>query len=64
LGMVLAVVANAIDNKRYKRNLIAAGGTLPPEARLPLGCVGAVVLPIGLFVFAYVLFFSNCANYD
>lgn len=52
--MVLAVVANVYDNKRYVRKLVAAGGVpLPPEARLPLCCVGGVVLPIGLFAFAW-----------
>ncbi|BGP30492.1 hypothetical protein JCM10296v2_002247 [Rhodotorula toruloides] len=54
LGMVLAVVANVYDNKRYVRKLVAGGGVpLAPEARLPLCCVGGVVLPIGLFAFAW-----------
>ncbi|GAA5921435.1 hypothetical protein JCM3775_003047 [Rhodotorula graminis] len=53
VGMVLAVAANVYDNKRYVRNLIANGGTLPPEARLPLCCVGGAVLPVGLFWFAW-----------
>lgn len=53
VGMLLAVAANIYDNKRYVRNLIANGGSLPPEARLPLCCVGGVVLPIGLFWFAW-----------
>ncbi|GAA6055392.1 hypothetical protein JCM3770_001086 [Rhodotorula araucariae] len=53
IGMVLAVAVSIYDNKRYVRNLIAAGGTLPPEARLPLCCIGGVVLPVGLFWFAW-----------
>ncbi|GAA5834016.1 hypothetical protein JCM11251_003593 [Rhodosporidiobolus azoricus] len=53
IGMVLAVVANAVDNKRYVRKLIAAGGSLPPEARLPLCMIGGVVMPIGLFIYAW-----------
>ncbi|GAA5887424.1 hypothetical protein JCM6882_002524 [Rhodosporidiobolus microsporus] len=53
IGMVLAVVANAVDNKRYVRNLVAAGGSLPPEARLPLCMIGGVVLPVGLFIYAW-----------
>ncbi|BGP14481.1 hypothetical protein JCM10213_004603 [Rhodosporidiobolus nylandii] len=53
IGMVLAVAANAYDNKRYVKNLIANGGSLPPEARLPLCCIGGAVLPIGLFIFAW-----------
>ncbi|GAA6037269.1 hypothetical protein JCM8097_008654 [Rhodosporidiobolus ruineniae] len=53
LGMCMAVVVNVWDNKRYVRNLVANGGTLPPEARLPLCMVGGIVLPIGLLVFAW-----------
>ncbi|CEQ42964.1 SPOSA6832_04837, partial [Sporobolomyces salmonicolor] len=49
VGMVLACVANLWDNKRYVRNLVANGGSLPPEARLPMCCVGGCALPIGLF---------------
>ncbi|GAA5932784.1 hypothetical protein JCM1841_006402 [Sporobolomyces salmonicolor] len=53
VGMVLACVANLWDNKRYVRNLVANGGSLPPEARLPMCCVGGCALPIGLFWFAW-----------
>ncbi|GAA5976462.1 hypothetical protein JCM10908_005508 [Rhodotorula pacifica] len=54
LGMLGAIVANVFDNKRYVRKLIAGGGIpLVPEERLPLCCVAGVVLPIGLFAFAW-----------
>ncbi|KWU44138.1 Benomyl/methotrexate resistance protein [Rhodotorula sp. JG-1b] len=54
LGMVGAIVANVFDNKRYVRKLIAGGGVpLAPEERLPLCCVAGVVLPLGLFAFAW-----------
>ncbi|KAG0657635.1 hypothetical protein C6P46_006289 [Rhodotorula mucilaginosa] len=54
LGMVGAIIANVFDNKRYVRKLIAGGGVpLAPEERLPLCCVAGVVLPLGLFAFAW-----------
>ncbi|GAA5934000.1 MFS transporter [Sporobolomyces koalae] len=53
LGMVSAVIINVFENKRYVRNLIANGGSLPPEARLPLCCFAGVILPVGLFWFAW-----------
>ncbi|POY72513.1 hypothetical protein BMF94_4339 [Rhodotorula taiwanensis] len=54
LGMAGAIVANVFDNKRYVRKLIAGGGVpLAPEERLPLCCVAGVVLPLGLFAFAW-----------
>ncbi|GAA5853949.1 hypothetical protein JCM5353_002308, partial [Sporobolomyces roseus] len=53
LGMITAVIINVFENKRYVKNLIANGGSLPPEARLPLCCFAGVVLPVGLFWFAW-----------
>ncbi|GAA5862570.1 hypothetical protein JCM3774_001063 [Rhodotorula dairenensis] len=54
LGMLGAIIANIFDNKRYVRKLIAGGGVpLAPEERLPLCCVAGVVLPLGLFAFAW-----------
>ncbi|GAA5867304.1 hypothetical protein JCM1840_005020 [Sporobolomyces johnsonii] len=53
VGMVLACIVNLWDNKRYVRNLVANGGSLPPEARLPMCCVAGCALPIGLFWFAW-----------
>lgn len=55
VGMVLGVIVNVSMNKRYVRQLIAAGGQLAPEARLPLCCVGGVCLPVGLFWFAWTV---------
>lgn len=51
--MITAVIINVFENKRYVKNLIANGGSLPPEARLPLCCFAGVVLPVGLFWFAW-----------
>lgn len=49
-----AIAANIFDNKRYVRKLIAGGGVpLAPEERLPLCCIAGVILPVGLFAFAW-----------
>lgn len=39
-------------NPKYARKLNEEGA-LPPEARLPTGLIGAILLPIGLFIFAW-----------
>jgi hypothetical protein len=41
------------DNRRYIRATKSAGGFAPPEARLPPAILGGVVLPLGLFWFAW-----------
>lgn len=49
-----AIGTNIFDNKRYVRKLIAGGGVpLAPEERLPLCCIAGVILPVGLFAFAW-----------
>lgn len=53
VGMVLAVVYAIFDNKRYLRVAAAHGGAAPPEARLPPAILGSVLLPVGLFWFAW-----------
>ncbi|KAL0264239.1 hypothetical protein SLS55_000186 [Diplodia seriata] len=54
VGMLASVAYNIwIDNPRYLRLLHENNGTAPPEARLPPGLVGAVALPVGLFIFAW-----------
>lgn len=53
--MVLGVIANVVFSKRYARHLIAAGGRLPPKARLPIYYIGSVCLPIGLFWLAWTV---------
>ncbi|KLT44968.1 MFS general substrate transporter [Cutaneotrichosporon oleaginosum] len=40
------------ENPRYARGL-ASMGYLPPEARLPSTILGASLLPVGLFIFAW-----------
>ena len=43
-------VINFFFNRKYVRYLVANGGSLPPEARLPLCALGGLCLPVGLFV--------------
>jgi hypothetical protein len=50
---LLAVVGNIIDNKRYARVAAAHGGMAPPEARLPAAMVGSILIPVGMFWFAW-----------
>jgi len=52
VGLILGVVYNMIDNSRYTR-LLAETGRPPPEARLLPMMVGSIVLPMGLFWFAW-----------
>lgn len=53
VGMMVAVVGTMFDNKRYQRVAARSGGNAPPEARLPPALVGSILLPVGLFWFAW-----------
>lgn len=53
VGMVLGIMLTVYDNQRYKRAAAKHGGAAPPEERLPPTMIGAVVLPVGLFIFAW-----------
>ncbi|KAK0623351.1 major facilitator superfamily domain-containing protein [Immersiella caudata] len=53
VGMMVGVFYAMYDNKRYSRVAAANGGSAPPEARLPPAIVGSVLLPVGLFWFAW-----------
>lgn len=55
VGMLFAVVYFMGDNAgRYQRVAAASvGGVAPPEARLPPAILGSVLLPVGLFWFAW-----------
>lgn len=53
VGMTTATIYSIFDNKRYIRAAAAAGGAAPPEARLPPAILGSILLPIGLFWFAW-----------
>ncbi|KAF9872692.1 MFS multidrug transporter [Colletotrichum karsti] len=53
VGMIFAVIYTGFDSRRYIKVSKAHGGFAPPEARLPPSMVGACLLPIGLFWFAW-----------
>lgn len=53
VGMMFAVVGTILDQKRYMRVVEANGGAAPPEARLPPTLVGSILIPVGLFWFAW-----------
>ncbi|WRT66674.1 uncharacterized protein IL334_003634 [Kwoniella shivajii] len=51
-GLVLANFLNPLGNYWYKKATVP-GRPTPPESRLPLACIAAILLPIGLFWFAW-----------
>lgn len=57
IGMLLAVAYTFYDNKRYLRaaEIATAKGDhgAPPEARLPPCMIGSILIPAGLFIFAW-----------
>lgn len=53
VGMTLATIGSILDNKRYAKTAAAHGGAAPPEARLPPGLVGSILIPAGMFWFAW-----------
>lgn len=52
-GMIAAVIGVFFDNNRYMKVAAKHDGAAPPEARLPPAQLGSVLLPIGLFWFAW-----------
>ncbi|KAH8821294.1 major facilitator superfamily domain-containing protein [Xylogone sp. PMI_703] len=54
IGQIIGVFYSAMDNFRYKRVIDRSpNGIAPPEARLIPSILGSVLLPIGLFEFAW-----------
>lgn len=53
VGMMLGVFYSMYDNKRYSRVAAKHNGAAPPEARLPPAIIGSILLPVGLFWFAW-----------
>ncbi|KAL7626017.1 MFS siderochrome iron transporter 1 [Parahypoxylon ruwenzoriense] len=53
VGMMGAVFYSMYDNARYGKVAAASGGHAAPEARLPPALIGSVLLPVGLFWFAW-----------
>ena len=59
IGVCLATLAAGVDNKRYVRVCAAAeaeGCAVEPEARLRPAMAGSIVLPVGLFLFAWTTY--------
>ena len=59
IGVCLAVAAAGVDNKAYIRlatAATAAGRVVEPEARLRNAIAGSIILPIGLFMFAWTTY--------
>ncbi|KAG5927649.1 hypothetical protein E4U53_002832 [Claviceps sorghi] len=52
-GMMISTIGTIWDNARYARLAAKHGGQAPPECRLPPALLGAVLLPVGLFWFAW-----------
>jgi MFS family permease len=53
VGTTISVACFGFDQVRYRKICEKNGGAPVPEARLPLALVGSVLLPIGLFIFAW-----------
>ncbi|KAI1504251.1 major facilitator superfamily transporter [Biscogniauxia marginata] len=53
VGMMAAVAYSGYDNVRYAKQSQSMGGYAAPEARLPPSLIGSVLLPVGLFWFAW-----------
>ncbi|KAJ4505608.1 hypothetical protein HRR83_008607 [Exophiala dermatitidis] len=59
IGVFLAMLGAGVDSKRYERlcaEAEAEGRSVEPEARLGSAMVGSIVLPIGLFLFAWTTY--------
>ena len=59
IGVCLAVLAAGVNNKSYMRltaAAAAAGRAVEPETRLHNAMIGSIVLPIGLFLFAWTTY--------
>ena len=60
VGMIAAVIYTIPDNNRFIRAEDAAKAkgerAAPPEARLPPSMIGAICIPLGLFIFAWTNF--------
>lgn len=59
IGVGMATLWAGMDNKRYVRlcrALETEGRTIEPEARLRTAKAGSIILPIGLFLFAWTTY--------
>lgn len=59
VGFCLATLVTGFDNKHYVRlciELEAEGRTIEPEVRLRTSMLGSILLPVGLFLFAWTTY--------
>ncbi|QRW16511.1 major facilitator superfamily transporter [Rhizoctonia solani] len=56
LGIIIATACTPISNKIYYRAMEKGNGVAPPEARLVMACVGAILLPISMTWFAWTTY--------
>ncbi|ANB11005.1 Yhk8p [Sugiyamaella lignohabitans] len=56
VGMALAASTYPFWRHFYEKELAKNGGVANPEMRLPQMCFGAVIIPIGLFMFAWTAY--------
>ncbi|RMZ92656.1 hypothetical protein DV736_g79, partial [Chaetothyriales sp. CBS 134916] len=56
IGVLLATLTSVFENMRYVRLVAAKGDAVEPEARLPPTMIGSILLPVGLFLFAWTTY--------
>jgi len=56
VGMIMAISTQPLWNRFTKQLAEKNNGSLPPEARLVMGEFGGVLIPVGLFCFAFTSF--------
>jgi hypothetical protein len=56
IGVVLCIISFAFEDKRYARAARKRGAPMEPEDRLPPAIMGSLLIPIGLFWFAWTTF--------
>lgn len=54
--MILATLSQVFWVRRIRDQAALHGGKAPPEARLPVGMAGAVLVPVGLLWFSLTSF--------
>ncbi|EPQ30350.1 uncharacterized protein PFL1_01876 [Pseudozyma flocculosa PF-1] len=58
LGQLVALASMPYWARKYAAAREAGGGVAPPEARLPVAMAGALIMPVGLFAFAFTSYAS------
>ncbi|KAJ8690886.1 hypothetical protein PTI98_012282 [Pleurotus ostreatus] len=56
LGMLIAIFTQPFWNRRFARQSLIYDGNPPPEARLIMGQVGAILVPISLYWLAFTTY--------